>query len=73
MIAELAAMPEEERQETVRAILAGLYPDGKKVVDRMLRRMENPEVPEEVWESFEEAEDGKGIEIRDEHFVNPPV
>jgi hypothetical protein len=35
--------------------------------------MENPEVPEEVWESFEEAEDGKGIEIRDEHFVNPPV
>ena len=35
--------------------------------------MEHPEVPEDVWESFEEAEDGRGIEMRDEHFANPPV
>ncbi len=46
MIAEFESLPSRERQETLKAILAGLYPDGQKTIDRMLRRMENPEVPE---------------------------
>jgi hypothetical protein len=73
MIAELSAMPEVERHETVIAILDRLYPAGQKNIERLLRRMQHPEVPEDVWEGFEEAEDGKGIEMRDEHFINPPV
>ena len=73
MIDELATMPEEKRHEAVKAILARLYPSGGKVIERMLRRIEHPEVPEDVWEGFEEAEDGKGIEMRDEHFENPPA
>jgi hypothetical protein len=73
MIEELAAMPDAKRRETVTVILARLYPGGQKMIERMLRRIEHPEVPEDVWESFEEAEDGKGTEMRDEHFANPPV
>ena len=72
MIAELAAMPEEERQKTVRAILAGLYPDGKKVVDRMLRRMENPDIPEDVWRGIEEAEDGRLVDMDIALSQKPP-
>ena len=37
MIAELEAMPGEERRETLKTILAHLYPDGQKTIDRMLR------------------------------------
>ncbi len=73
MIDELAAMPEEKQRETVKAILARLYPEGQKTVERMLRRIENPDIPEDVWRGFEEAEDGMGIEICDEHFLKPPA
>ncbi|MGA3172718.1 MAG: hypothetical protein ABSE62_17080 [Chthoniobacteraceae bacterium] len=70
---EMAAMPDEERHETLKSILARLYPEGQKTIERMLRRIENPNTPEDVWEGFEQAEDGKGIEMRDEHFDNPPA
>ena len=30
-------------------------------------------MPEDGWEGFEEAEDGRGIEMLDEHFTNPPA
>lgn len=73
MIEELTAMPDEKRHETLKAILARLYPAGVKNIERMLRRVEHPEVPEDVWEGFEEAEDGKGIEMQDGHFDNPPA
>lgn len=73
MIQELTAMPEAERHEALRTVLARLYPLGQKAIDRMLRRIENPDVPEDVWEGFEEAGDGKGIEMRDEHFENPCI
>ncbi len=73
MIDELTAMPEQERHETLKEILVRFYPEGQKIIDRMLRRMAHPEVPEDVWESFEEAEDGRGFEMRDEYFANPPA
>jgi hypothetical protein len=72
-IAELEAMPGEKRRATVKTILGRLYPESQRAIDRMLRRMEHPEVPEDVWEGFEEAEDGRGIEMRDEHFTDPPA
>lgn len=73
MIEELTAMPDGKRRETLKAILARLYPAGEKNIERLLRRIEHPGVPEDIWEGFEQAEDGKGIEMRDEHFENPPV
>ena len=45
----------------------------KRHVDRVLRRLENPDVPEYFWEGLEEAEDGQAIEVRNEHFENPPA
>ena len=73
MIEELAAMPDDQRRHALKAILSRLYPAGEKNIERLLRRVEHPEVPEDVWEGFEQAEDGKGIEMRDEHFDHPPA
>jgi hypothetical protein len=70
---ELKTLPEEERARIIRRTLQGLSPDMLKALERQLRRFAHPEVPEEVWTGFEEAEDGRGIEIRDEHFERPPV
>jgi hypothetical protein len=38
-----------------------------------LRGLENPDIPEDVWQGFEEYEDSKGIEMTDEHFWPSPV
>ena len=73
IVEELEEMPAEARQQVVRSVLAKLYPRSAKTIERLLRRIEHPEVPEDVWEGFEEAEDGKGIEMRDEHFAQPPA
>jgi len=46
---------------------------GDKALERGLRRVAHPDVPRDVWTGCEEAEDGRGIEIRDGHFERPPV
>jgi hypothetical protein len=63
IIAEFEAMPAEQRGEALRTILARLYPEGQKAIDRMLRRMENPDIPEDVWRGIEEAEDGRLVDM----------
>jgi hypothetical protein len=70
---ELKTLPETERARIIRRALQELSPPALKALERQLRRFAHPEVPEDVWIGFEEAEDGRGIEIRDEHFELPPV
>jgi len=70
---ELKTLPEAERAQVIGAALLELSPPARKMLERQLRRLAHPEVPEDVWTGFEEAEDGLGIEIRDEHFDHPPV
>jgi hypothetical protein len=65
---ELKALPEMERTQIIRAALPELSATALKTLERQLRRLAHPEVPEDVCTGFEEAEDGKAIEIRDEHF-----
>lgn len=70
---EIESLPQNERAETIRTLLKRLYPQNEKALERLLRRLEHPEIPEDVWAGFEEAEDGKLIPMMDEHFDNPPA
>jgi hypothetical protein len=70
---ELKALPEAERAQIIRTAMRELSPGALKGLERQLRRLAHPEVPEDVWTGFEEAEDGRGIEMRDEHFDQPPA
>ena len=47
VIAQIAALPEAER----------------KIVERTLRRLTHPEVPEEIWEGYEDYEDGRFVDM----------
>ncbi len=67
MIDEPATMPEEKRSWRASTRAAGKPSTG------CCCGFEHPEVPEDVWEGFEEAEGGKGIETRDERFEHPPT
>ena len=70
---ELKTLSEAERAQVIRATMQELSPAALKALERQLRRLAHPEVPEDVWIGFEEAEEGRGIEIRDEHFDLPPA
>jgi hypothetical protein len=70
---ELKTLPEEQRATIIRAALQELSPTVLRALERQVRRLAHPEVPEDVWVGFEEAEEGLGIEIRDEQFDRPPA
>jgi hypothetical protein len=70
---ELKALPEAERTKVISEALRELSPQTIKSLERRVRRLAHPEIPEDVWTGFEEAEDGKRIEMKDKHFENPPV
>ena len=60
---QLEALPEAQRVEILKRALAGLCPQSNRAVERLLRRLENPDIPEDVWRGIEEAEDGKLIDL----------
>jgi len=70
---ELLALPETERRRIISDALDKLSVPALKELERHLRRLAHPEIPEDVWLGFEQAEDGSGIEIKDEHFARPPA
>ena len=65
VIAEIEALPEAERVMVVEEILRTLSPDELKTVERFLRRITHPDVPEDVWEGFEDTEDGRVVDMHD--------
>ena len=69
---ELKSLPEAQRARIIGAAMGELSPSKLKTLERQLRRLARPEVPEDVWVGFEEAQDGLGTEIKDEHFAQPP-
>jgi hypothetical protein len=64
LLAQLASLPRPERARAARRVLETLCP-ANKLVERLMRRIENPDIPEDVWLGVEEAEDGKLIEMDD--------
>jgi len=70
---ELKTLPDLERAKIICAALPELSPAALRKLERQLRRLTHPEVPEDVWIGFEEAEDGLGTEIRDGQFDQPPA
>lgn len=73
VVKELETLPEAERANVARCALEILYPGSSNLIGRVMRRLEHPDIPQDFWEAAEEAEDGKAVEMRDEHFDNPPV
>ena len=66
---ELKTLSETERAQIISDALPSLSPPTLKALERRVRRVAYPDVPEDVWIGFEEAEDGRGIEIKAEHFA----
>ena len=73
IVEELEGLPESERAKVARHALQVLFPGSDKLIGRVMRRLEHPDIPEDFWGAAEEVEDGRALEIHDDHFENPPV
>jgi hypothetical protein len=62
IVKQLEALPRVERANVAKHVLKTLC-DDPKVVERIMRRIEHPDVPEDVWRGIEDAEDGRLVDM----------
>ena len=62
IVKELESMPRPELTSIAKKILHNLCGDDK-AVERVMRRIENPDIPEDVWRGIEDAEDGRVVDM----------
>ena len=71
VIAEIETLPTAERvavvEETLRRL--GL---SDKTIERRLRRLAHPEVPEDFWAGIEDVEDGRVVDMERVMSGEPP-
>ena len=65
------ALPRQERASVAKRILQTLCSD-PNVVDRLMRRIEHADVPEDVWRGIEDAEDGRLVDMETALYQQPP-
>ncbi len=67
IIQEIKALPRDEQNrvlmEAIGEVSAHERKEIAKLLQRVQRRLQHPEVPEDVWEGFEQAEDGKLVDL----------
>jgi len=63
IVKELESLPRPERASIARRVLESLCPGRGKTIEGLMRRIENPDVPEDVWRGIEDAEDGRLVDM----------
>ncbi len=71
IVKELETLPRLERADVAKKILQSLCRDDK-VVARIMQRIENPDIPEDVWRGIEDAEDGRIVDMEAALHETPP-
>ncbi len=72
IVEQLEALPPNERMEVLKKTLVRLWPKDGKVIDRLLRRLGNPDIPEDVWRGIEDTEDGRLVDMESALTQKPP-
>lgn len=72
VIAQIEALPEAERVEVATETIRRLEPLDLKIVERALRRLQHPEIPQSFWEGMEDVEDGRVVDMETALFEEPP-
>ncbi len=71
ILKEVEALPRPERAIVAKRILLTICGD-PNVVERLMRRIENPDVPEDVWRGIEDAENGRLVDMETALHQQPP-
>jgi hypothetical protein len=71
IVKELEMLPRTERANVAKKILQSLC-RSDKVVTRIMQRIENPDIPEDVWRGIEDTEDGRIVDMETALHEKPP-
>jgi hypothetical protein len=63
IVEHIEGLPQEQRVEVIKRAMTALRSRSSKVIERFCRRLENPDISEEVWHGVEEAEDERLIDL----------
>jgi hypothetical protein len=72
VIEEMKSLPSAERARVVQETLRNLKPEQRRNIERFLRRLQHPEVPETFWQGVEDHEDGKTVDMETALREAPP-
>jgi hypothetical protein len=73
VLAEIKALPETERVKVAQETLRQLGADDLKTVERTLRRLAHPEVPDSFWDAAEDMESNRGVDMETALHEDPPA
>lgn len=71
IVKEVESLPRPEREHIAKRVVQSLCSDNK-AVERIMRRLENPDIPEDVWQGIEDAEDGRLVDMETALREKPP-
>jgi hypothetical protein len=63
VIEEVRRLPSRARAEVIAAALPQLDAEDRKEIERILRRLQHPDVPESFWSGVEDHEDGRTVDM----------
>jgi len=72
VIEEVRRLAPRERAEVVTATLSQLEPEARRIIERLLRRLQHPEIPESFWDGVEDHEDGRVVDMEAALHEIPP-
>jgi DNA-binding response OmpR family regulator len=76
IIKEIKALSREDQSrvltQAIEEVSAHERKEIAKLLQRVQRRLEHPEIPEDVWEGFEQAEDGRTVDMKIALTQPPP-
>ena len=73
VIAQIKALPAADRAQVVEEAIRHLTPEERKPIERLLRRLQHPDVPEGFWQGVEDHEDGRTVEMEAALREAPPA
>ena len=72
LIEEFKMLPPSERLNVAEKTIRELPAEDRKTIERLLRRLQHPEVPEDFWRGVEDHEDGRTVDMEAALHETPP-
>lgn len=63
ILQEFKALPNLERSQVVEQALLQSTAEERKPIERLIRRLQHPDVPESFWAGVEDHEDDRSVEM----------
>lgn len=72
VLQQFNSLAKAEREKVMEEALRQLSVEERKPIERLIRRLQHPGIPESFWEGVEDHEDGRSVEMETALKETPP-